>query len=265
MEAFEHLRVTVEDGVGSIVLNRPQVLNALSSQTFRELIRAIAEMDGDPAVRAVLFAGAEDRAFCAGSDLTETGTLEGEALRRFVLLDFRCKARIAQCRKPTVAAIRGYALGGGLELALACDVRFAATTAILGFPEVELGTVPGSGGIQRLQAVVGRGIAADLLLTGRKIDAQEAWRIGLANYLCEPDQVLSRAMEYARGLAQRNPIAVQGTKAAMPPDPVLAAGQEAAYHSLLAEACRAGGLYRKQVEKFFERGEGAFRSPISGS
>ncbi|MEK7204085.1 MAG: enoyl-CoA hydratase/isomerase family protein [candidate division NC10 bacterium] len=253
--AFEHLHVTLDDGVATIVLNRPRILNALSSQTFRELIRAMGVIDGDPAVRVVLFTGAGDRAFCAGSDLNETGTLEGEALRRFVLRDFRCKARIAQCRKPTVAAIRGYALGGGLELALACDVRFAATTAILGFPEVELGTVAGSGGIQRLQAVVGRGIAADLLLTGRKIDAQEAWRIGLVNYLCEPDQVLSQAMEYARGLAQRNPIAVQGTKAALPPDPVLAAGQEAAYHSLLAQACRTGGLYRKQVEKFFERGD----------
>ncbi|MBI3085995.1 MAG: enoyl-CoA hydratase/isomerase family protein [candidate division NC10 bacterium] len=255
MDAFEHLQVTLDDGVATVVLNRPRALNALSSQTFRELIRAMGALDGDPAVGAVLFTGAGERAFCAGSDLNETGRLEGEAIRRFVLLDFRCKARIAQCRKPTVAAIQGYALGGGLELALACDVRFAASTATLGFPEVDLGTVAGSGGIQRLQAVVGRGIAADLLFTGRKIGAQEAWRVGLVNYLCEPDQVLSQAMEYARGLAQRNPVAVQGTKAAMPPDPVLAAGQEAAYHSLLAQACRTGSLYRKQVEKFFERGD----------
>ena len=255
MDGFEHLQLSTTDGVATIILNRPRVLNALSSQTFREFIQAMGVLDADPEVRAVLFTGAGDRAFCAGSDLNETRELDGEAIRRFVLLDFRCKSRIAQCRKPTVAAIRGYALGGGLELALACDVRFAATTAVLGFPEIELGTVAGSGGIQRLPAVVGRGIAADLLLTGRKIDAQEAWRIGLVNYVCEPDQVLEKAMDYARQLARKNPVAVQGTKAAMPRDPVLAAGQEAAYHSLLAQACRASGLYRKQVEQFFERGK----------
>lgn len=254
MEAFEHLLLSRDEGVATIVLDRPRVLNALTSQTFRELIRAVGTLEEDPEIRVVVFTGSGERAFCAGSDLNETGKLDGEGIRRFVLLDFRCKSRIAQCRKPTVAAIRGYALGGGLELALACDVRFAATTAVLGFPEIELGTVAGSGGIQRLPTVVGRGIAADLLLTGRKIDAQEAWRIGLVNYVCAPGQVLEKATDYARQMARRNPVAVQGTKAALPPDPVLAAGQEAAYHSLLAQACRAGGLYRKQVEQFFERG-----------
>jgi enoyl-CoA hydratase/carnithine racemase len=253
MEGFEHLQVTIADGVATVVLNRPRVLNALTSQTFRELIRSVGSLEVDPAVRVVLFTGSGDRAFCAGSDLHETGKLDGEAIRHFVLLDFRCKCRIAQCRKPTVAAIHGYALGGGLELALACDVRFASTTAVLGFPEITLGTVVGSGGIQRLPAVVGRGIAADLLLTGRKINAQEAWRIGLVNYVCEPDQLLRRATDYARDLANKNPVAVQGTKAALQREPLLSTGIEAAYQSLLAEACRAGGRYRKQVNEFFGR------------
>jgi enoyl-CoA hydratase/carnithine racemase len=257
MEAFEHLQVSMTDGVAQVVLNRTRILNVLTSQTFRELLSAIGALDADPAVRVVVFTGAGDRAFCAGSDLNETGKLDGEGIRKFVLLDFRCKARIAHARKPTIAAIQGYALGGGLELALACDVRFASTTATFGFPEIELGTVPGSGGIQRLPAIVGRGIAADLLLTGRKIDAQEAWRIGLVNYLCQPDALISQATEYARGLARKNPVAVQGTKAALQREVILPGGMEGAYHSLLAQACRVGGGYRKRVDELLDHGEPA--------
>lgn len=254
MDGFEHLQVTIADGVATVVLNRPGVLNALASQTFRELIRGVGSLEADPEVRVLLLTGSGGRAFCAGSDLHETGQLDGEGIRRFVLLDFRCKARIAQCHKPTIAAIRGYALGGGLELALACDVRFATTDAVLGLPEISLGTVPGSGGIQRLPTVIGRGLAADLLFTGRQIDAQEAWRIGLVNYVVEPEQLLERAADYARELARKNPVALQGTKAALQGDTaMLPLGLEAAYHSLLAQACRVGGQYRKQVDEFFER------------
>mgnify|MGYP001485528204 CR=1 FL=1 len=255
MPEYEHLLITRDGGVATITLNRPQVLNALSSQTFRELIQAVGDLDGDPEARAVLFAGAGERAFCAGSDLNETRGLDGEDIRRFILLDFRCKARVAQCRKPTIAAIQGYALGGGLELALACDVRIASTKAVLGLPEITLGTVPGSGGIQRLSALVGRGIAADLVFTGRKIDAPEAYRIGLVTHLTEPGDLLAQATQYARDLAEKNPIALQGSKAALQSDTMLPVGPEAAYHSLLSQACRASGWYRKQVDKFLERGE----------
>jgi enoyl-CoA hydratase len=246
MEAFEHLKVTVDDGVAMIVLQWPRVLNALASQTFRELIRAMGALDNEPAVRVLVFTGSGDRAFCGGSDLNESDRLDDEAIRRFVLLDFRCESRIAQCRKPTVAAIQGHTLGGGMELALACDVRFASTTAILGFPEITLGMATGPGGIRRLPAIVGRGIAADLLLTGRKIDAREAWRIHLVNYVCEPDQLLRRAIDYARDLASKNPVAVQGTKAALQWESLLPTGIEAAYHSLLVQACRVGGRYRSR-------------------
>ena len=254
MEAFEHLQVSVTDGVALVVLNRPQILNALAIQTFRELLSTIGALDADPAVRVVVFTGAGDRAFCAGSDPDEIGKLDGEGLRKFVLLDFRCKARIAQARKPTVAAIQADALGGGLELALACDVRFASATATFGFPEIERGTVPGSGGIQRLPAIVGRGIATDLLLTGRKIDAQEAWRIGLINYVCEPGQVLDTAHAYALRMAKRSSVAVQGAKSALQETPLLPTGLESAYHSLLSQVCRARGHHRKQVKESLEGG-----------
>ena len=257
MDGFEHLLIECVDSVATVTLNRPRILNALGSQTLRELMRATDLLDRDPAVHAILLTGAGEKAFSAGADLKETGRLDGEGIRRFVLLDFRCKARLAQMRKPLVAAIRGYALGGGLELALACDVRFASTDAQLGFPEIELGTVAGSGGIQRLAPVVGRGIAADLLFTGRKIDAQEAWRIGLVNYLCQPDALISQATEYARGLARKNPVAVQGTKAALQREVILPGGMEGAYHSLLAQACRVGGGYRKRVDELLDHGEPA--------
>jgi len=256
MERYEQLAITREGGVATVTLNRPEVLNALSSRTFAELIRACEELDGDPAVRAVLFRGAGERAFCAGSDLNETRALEGEEIRRFILLDFRCKARIARCRVPTIAAIHGYALGGGLELALACDVRLVSRRAVLGLPEVNLGTVAGSGGIQRLRAIVGRGVAADLIFTGRKIDAQEAYRIGLANEVVDPDALLARASEYARELAGKNPIALQGSKTALQDDEMLPAGPEAAYHSLLSQACRAGGWFRREADQFLKRDGG---------
>ena len=141
-----------------------------------------------------------------------------------------------------------------MELALACDVRFASATATFGFPEIELGTVPGSGGIQRLPAIVGRGIATDLLLTGRKIDAQEAWRIGLINYVCEPGQVLDTAQAYALRMAKSSSVAIQGVKSALQETPLLPTGLESAYHSLLAQVCRARGHLRKQVEEIPEGG-----------
>ena len=122
------------------------MLNALTTHTLRELVRGVSRLEADPAARVVHFTGSGDQAFCAGSDPHETGTLDGEGIQRFVLLDFRCKARISACQKPTIAAIRGYALGRGLELALACDIRFAASDAILGLPKIDLGTVAGSGG-----------------------------------------------------------------------------------------------------------------------
>jgi enoyl-CoA hydratase/carnithine racemase len=250
------LAVEHSEGVAIVRINRPRILNALNSQTLRELIQAVRELDEDPSVRVVLLAGAGERAFSAGADLNETGTLEGESLRQFVLLDFRCKAVIAACRKPTVAAIQGYALGGGLELALACDIRLASTRAVFGFAEVELGTVPGSGGVQRLPAVVGRGIACDLLFTGRRIDAQEAWRIGLVNHLYAPEEFAAKTEAYVRELANRNPVAMQGIKAALQRDMVAAQGLEAGYHGLLALACRVGGGYRKQVDKVLKKDGG---------
>lgn len=251
--SYEHLRVAIADGVASVRLDRPQVLNALNSQTLRELIRAAAQLDEDPEVRVLVLSGTGEKAFCAGADLNETGGLTGDALRRFVLLDYRCKSRIAACRKPTVAAIQGYALGGGLELALACDIRLVSTRAIFGFAEVVLGTVPGSGGVQFLPRVVGRGVAADLLFTGRRINAQEAYRIGLANRLIEPEEFASHVQGYCAELAGRNPVAVQGIKAALSRDLAPAQGIEAAYHSLLAQACRVGSGYRTQVDSVLKK------------
>lgn len=255
-EGFEHIRVAIDDGVASIQLDRPQVLNALGTQSLREIIQVVSQLDEDPAVRALVFSGAGERAFCAGADLRETGGLDGDGLRRFILLDFRCKSRVASCRKPTVAAVQGYALGGGLELALACDIRLASTRAVFGFAEVELGTVPGSGGVQLLPRVVGRGVAADLLFTGRRIDAREAYRIGLVNRLIEPDEFPKEVQAYGRELASRNPVAVQGIKAALNHQATIPAqGIEAAYHSLLAQACRVGGEYRNRVGTVLKKPE----------
>jgi hypothetical protein len=167
------ISVDVEDGVATLTLRRPRVLNALDSHTHRAIAAAFEELERDERVGAIVIA-AEGRAFCSGSDLREIGQLAGRAEQEYVELDFRTKNRIATCPKPVIAAIQGYCVGGGLELALACDLRVAATDAIFSMPEVSLGSLPGSGGLQRLPQVVGVGIAKEWILTGRRVPAEEA-------------------------------------------------------------------------------------------
>jgi enoyl-CoA hydratase len=255
MEGFEHIHVSLAEGVATVLLRRPVLENDLNSQALREILGALGALDTDPSVRVLVFTGADDRASCAGSDRQETGNLDGEAIRKRSLLDFRCKTRIAHARTPTIAAIRGLAQGSGLELALACDVRFASNTSTFAFPEIGRGTAPGSAAIRYLPAIVGQGLAADLLLTGREIDAQEAWRIGLVNYVCEPEQLFDKVHAYARRIAGRNPLAVQGVKSALQQNPLLATGLESAYQSLLAYACRPSGQDREQVDPLVVGGE----------
>ena len=171
-----------EDRVAVITLHRPDVLNALDSASHIAIGDAIAALERDDNVGAIVIAG-EGRAFCSGSDLAEIGQLTGQAEQDYVALDFATKNRIAACTKPVIAAIQGYCVGGGLELALACDFRVAGEDAVFIMPEVSLGSLPGSGGLQRLPRIVGVGVATDWILTGRRVSAEEAERRGLVTRL----------------------------------------------------------------------------------
>ena len=196
------------DGVAVVTVNRPKVLNALNGATIDELDACIAELATDSDTRAIVITGAGDRSFIAGADISELARLTPSAAHDVARRGQAFCDRLERARKPVVAAINGFAFGGGCELAMACTVRIAAETAKLGQPEVALGLLPGFGGTQRLPRLVGPGRALELLLTGEPIDAQEAWRLGLVNRVVPADRVQAESLTFAKALAAKAPVAV---------------------------------------------------------
>ena len=206
--AFENLLVDRDGAVLTVTVNRPKVLNALNAATFVELGRAIDDAEsGD--VRVVVVTGAGDRAFVAGADITELASLSPVAAREHALRGQAIFDRIERLGKPVIAAINGFALGGGCELAMACTLRLAADTAKIGQPEINLGVLPGFAGSQRLPRIVGRGRALELLLTGAPISADEALRIGLVNRVVPAAELAAAARALAVTLAAKPPVAVR--------------------------------------------------------
>ena len=204
------------DGIAYVTLNRPEVLNARNRQMREELIHAVTAIRQDPEARVVIITGAGERSFSAGRDLKEAAQEKvGVVAARQAKLEISDTEMIARLNKPVIAAINGFALGGGCELALACDIRVAVEEAKLGLPEVSRGMIPGSGGTQRLSRVVGLGKALELILTGSVIDAMEACRIGLVNKVVPRDGLMAAAEEYARAIATKAPIAVVFAKEAV--------------------------------------------------
>jgi enoyl-CoA hydratase len=196
------------DGIAIITVNRPDRLNALDAETIRSLGAVVRELRDDSGVRAVIVTGAGEKAFVAGADIAELarmGPIDGVHVSRAGQDVFRTVERLP---KPVIAAVNGFALGGGLELAMACHIRIASTRAKFGLPEVKLGIIPGYGGTARLPRLVGRGRALELILTGEMIDAAEAFRIGLVNRVEEPAALMDAALDMARKIAANGPIAL---------------------------------------------------------
>ena len=187
-------------------------LNLVSAEMTRQLDQTLDALAADAAIRAVILAGAGERAFCAGSDVKEFEQLSGQVAQGKLLLEKLVYRKLAELPMPTIAAIDADALGGGLELALCCDIRIAAQGARLGMPEVRLGVIPGSGGTQRLPRVIGPARAKEMILVGELIDAAEAHRIGLVNQVVEAGQAREAALEMAGRIAQRGPLAVREAK-----------------------------------------------------
>src|ERR1022692_2324199 len=221
--SFQYLQYAVDDRVAVITLNRPEVLNACNSATHWEVQAAIERAELDDDVRVVVLTGA-GRAFCSGSDLREVGKFHGVDARRYLKLDFTTKNRVATCSKPVVAALHGHVAGGGFELALACDIRLVSDNVQFSLPEILLGPIPGSGGLQRLPQIVGLGIAKEWAFTGRRIGAEEAYRTGLANHVYPVDRLLAEAMTFARELTNRTALSLALAKVALDPEPPAAAG-----------------------------------------
>ncbi len=207
--SFDNLLLERDGAVAVLSINRPRVLNALNTQTISELREAVLELKGDAAVRAVILTGAGERSFVAGADITELANVPGAQLKEYAERGQDVFDLIEHMGKPVLAAINGYALGGGCELAMACTLRIAADTAKLGQPEIDLGAIPGFGGTQRLTRLVGKGAALELLLTGRQITADEALRIGLVNRVVPAADLMSESREMAQALAAKAPVAVR--------------------------------------------------------
>ncbi|KAA6463036.1 enoyl-CoA hydratase [Acidobacteria bacterium AB60] len=194
-----------------ITLNRPKVLNALNAATFADLDAALDRLAADPAVRVLLLAGSGERAFAAGADIAELEAVAASDGADFSLRGQRVFRKLETLGKPVIACIRGFALGGGCELAMACSFRIAAEDAKLGQPEVKLGVIPGYGGTQRLPRLVGRGAALRLLLTGEIIGAAEALRIGLVDEVVPATELMNRAENLALNIAAQAPLAITET------------------------------------------------------
>lgn len=244
--------------VAWITVNRPDKLNALNRATVEEIAEAVSRARREDEVRVVAVTGAGDKAFVAGADIKEMSGLSPGRAQDFSRLLHESLECLERCPKPVIAVVNGFALGGGCELAMACHVRIAAEEAKFGQPEVNLGLIPGAGGTQRLQRLVGRGRAVDLILSAEMIDAREAYRIGLVNHVVPSEELRSRAQEYATTLAGKSPVAL-----ARALDAVYTGGEAALDEALRVEAalfalCFATEDFREGTAAFLEKRRASF-------
>lgn len=205
----------VENGVFLLTVNRPQAYNALNSDTLEEIYAAAEEIAADAQARVLLITGAGDKAFVAGADITEMQTINALAGQRLAQHAMRSMRRLEQLQIPVIAVVNGYCLGGGCELAMSCDWIIASEQAVFGQPEVNLGITPGFGGTQRLQRLIGRARAMEMIVTGRQLKADEALAWGLVNHVYPADQAMPKALEAARLICRKGPIAVGLAKRAV--------------------------------------------------
>ena len=213
-QSYETILLERRGPVALITINRPEKRNALNIQTRAEGAAILDELRTDDSVRVVVFTGAGDKAFVAGADIAEFAD-RSAITQREVMLDRGLFNSVDSFPKPVIAMVNGYCLGGGCELALACDIRIASDKASFGQPEINLGIIPGGGGTQRLTRLVGEGKAMELILTGEIIDAQTAFNLGLVNHVVPADQLETKTMEIANRIAEKSPIALRLAKEAI--------------------------------------------------
>jgi enoyl-CoA hydratase len=238
------IQLAREGAVAVLTIDRPEAMNALDVGTLEELRDRLLELREADGVGAIVLTGAGDRAFAAGADIKYMSGLSVDDAKEWGGLGHDVGRLLETAPKATIAAVNGFALGGGCELALACDMRYASSTAKLGQPEVNLGIIPGWGGTQRLARVCGLGIAKELILTGRVVEADEALRIHLVNAVFQPGELMEKALEVAQLIASKGPLAIAAAKAA-----VNHALQGEHVENLRSEADRFGELFSSHDAK----------------
>jgi len=244
----------LEGSIGLITLSRPEAANAMSVQLLRELSDRLDQINGDPAVRVVLLTGAGEKAFCAGADLKERKGMTDRQVKQIVQLIGATVAKVETLAQPVIAVLNGVAFGGGLELALACDLRVAATHVKLGLTETSLGIIPGAGGTQRLPRLIGIGKAKELIYTARRLNAEEAKDYGIVEYIHEAHEVLVKAQQLAQEMAKNAPLSLVQAKVAINQgvEVDLATGlkiESLAYSALIPTEDRLEGLLAFQEKR----------------
>lgn len=250
---YQNVEVAQSENVRTITINRPSKLNALNIETIAELSAALKEADSDKATRAVILTGAGEKAFVAGADVSEfAGFSKKEGLELSASGHRDLFDMIPHMTKPVIAAINGFALGGGLELAMSCHIRIASTNALMGLPETGLGVIPGYGGTRRLPELVGKGLAFEMILSAKKLNAEEAFRVGLINRVTEPEALIDACMELARRISANSPTAISAAIRAVNSDKGEAkAGAEAEIEAFAS--CFDSADFKEGTSAFLEK------------
>lgn len=212
---MENVILKEENGIAEVTINRPKALNALNSETLKELGSVIDDISVNDNIKAVIITGSGEKSFVAGADIAQMSKLNSIEATKFSRLAQNVFSQIEDLPKLVIAAVNGFALGGGCELAMSCDIRFASKKAKFGQPEVNLGILPSFGGTQRLPRLVGKGIAKELIFSADMISSDEAYRIGLVNKIYEPDELLSKSKEFAQKVMNKSPWGVKLAKASI--------------------------------------------------
>jgi enoyl-CoA hydratase len=250
---LENLRLEIAGGIAVVTVDRPRALNALNESTLRELRTIFATLADERTVQVVILTGSGEKAFVAGADIAAMQAMSALQARSFAELGHDVMRAIEGCPKPVIAAVNGFALGGGCELALACDIRLAAENARFGQPEVNLGVIPGFGGTQRLARLIGRGRALELILTGEMIDAAEAHRLGLANKVVPQAQLLETAKGMAAGIIGKGPVAVRLAREAVRNGLEMDLDRANRYEAELFGLCFASSDQKEGMQAFLEK------------
>lgn len=257
--AYENLLFEKRDGIGWITFNRPKVLNALNRKTMEELDHLLTGVREDVAVRVLILTGAGDKSFIAGADIGDLAMQTPVSGKETALFGQSVLHRLETLGKPSIAAINGFALGGGCEVALACSIRLASKTAKLGQPEVKLGIMTGYGGSQRLARLCGKGVAHELCLTGEMVSAEEALRIGLVNHILEPAELMPAAEALAKKIVANAPLSVKFTMEAIERGMEMPQAEGQFLEAALFGLCAATEDMREGTRAFLEKRPAQFQ------
>jgi enoyl-CoA hydratase len=249
----EKIVVHQTEAIATIQLNRPEKLNAVDREMLDILDVEVNRLHQDESVRVVVLEGSGERAFCVGADLNQIATFDSADIRRWVNDGNRILSRLANLPVPVIAAINGYAVGGGLEFALACDLRIASEDSSFGLPEITHGWFPGWGGTHRLLNVIGESKAKEMVFLGERIDAQTAQNLGLVNRVVPRENLADEVQQIAESLAQKSPVAVRAAKAALTRNPMPENGYEISYEALALSTCFTTPEVQQGLEAFLSR------------